>query len=195
MDNRVTVVRHPHVQLLRVNIFRRHVNNKDKNISYLWNKKRTHIMLSPPHLNFPGIFPATICWRWESDISMRYLVFSVFYLWPAPRPYITAPAPLTSARGRRGCGSIFLFLSLLRRDAARHPDPELRLSSARVTPHVTSRVTLSRSGGPQASSWDICRLKATSEVWSTRLAESSHITPSANLELRFYVKNIHDARH
>ena len=143
-------------------------------------------MLSPPNLHFPGIFPATICWRWESDISMRYLVFSVFYLWPGPRPYITAHH--WRQREAAEVAEVSFYSYLCSAVTRLRPDPEPRLSSGRVTWHAARYVTCHAVTQRRASGIImVCRLKATSEVWSIWLEKRSLITPSANLDLRFYV--------
>ena len=143
-------------------------------------------MLSPPNLHFPGIFPATICWRWESDISMRYLVFSVFYLWPGPRPYITAHH--WRQREAAEVAEVSFYSYLCSAVTRLHPDPEPRLSSDRVTWHAARYVTCHAVTQRRASGIImVCRLKATSEVWSIWLEKRSLITPSANLDSRFYV--------
>ena len=143
-------------------------------------------MLSPPNLHFPGIFPATICWRWESDISMRYLVFSVFYLWPGPRPYITAHH--WRQREAAEVAEVSFYSYLCSAVTRLHPDPEPRLSSGRVTWHAARYVTCHAVTQRRAPGIImVCSLKATFEVWSIWLEKRSLITPSANLDLRFYV--------
>ena len=133
-------------------------------IFHIYGTKNRLIMLSPSNLHFPGIFPATICWRWESDISMRYLVFSVFYLWPGPRPYITAHH--WRQREAAEVAEVSFYSYLCSAVTRLRPDPEPRLSSGRVTWHAARYVTCHAVTQRRASGIIMGHVQAERNIWS-----------------------------